>query len=146
MFFYHFTDSRNLPSIKMRGLMSWKRLLSAGVVHWPASNDLSRDLDERVNLGNYVRLCLQPEHPMAYRAQKDGRIRDVVWLQVDGAVARWSATKFSSDNATSSRAVVDGKLETALQSRSNQAEVLVEGGINPRWIKFPGEWVYTVGF
>lgn len=120
--------------------MSWKRLLFNGIDHWPASSQQSRYLDERDGLGNYVRLCKQPDHPMAYVARKEGRIKDFVWLQIDGEVAKWRATKFSNDNAVGNHAMISYDPDTALKSLSIQAEILVEGGINVRWIKFPGEW------
>lgn len=120
--------------------MSWKRLLSNGIEHWPASNQLSRNLDKRINMKNYVRLCRQPNHPMAHKALIDGRINDFVWLQIDGVVANWQTTRFSSDNATRNYVNINDDPDTALGSFSPQAEILVEGGINVRWIKFPGEW------
>ena len=139
---YHFTDPRNLPSIQKHGLLSWKRLLSRGILHHPASNTLSRELDDRHNLGDYVRLCVRREHPMAARAVIERRIIDFVWLEVDIAVIRWTATRFSNDNAASNRALVNTDPKTAMESPSNQAEVLVCGGLAVRWISFPSECIH----
>ena len=136
---YHFTDPRNLPSIRKYGLLSWKRLLSRRIDHYPASNALSRELDDRHNLGDYVRLCVRREHPMASRAVFERRIIDFVWLEVNIAVIRWGSTRFSNDNAASNRALVNSDPKTAMESSSNQAEVLVCGGLGVRWITFPSE-------
>lgn len=74
---------------------------------------------------------------MAQRALYEGRIHDYVWLEVDDIVVRWRATLYSSDNAVANRAVVNEDPRTALDSESIQAEVLVLGGLNVKWITFP---------
>lgn len=134
---YHFTDRRNLLSILAHGLLSWDRLITKKIKHWPASNDLSRNLDQRANLNDYVRLCVRREHPMLAKALNEGRIQDCAWLEIDEAVIRWPTTRFSNDNATSNRAVIDSNPSTALGSSSNQAEVLVLSTLGTQWIKFP---------
>ncbi|RRV29286.1 DUF4433 domain-containing protein [Pseudomonas sp. o96-267] len=134
---YHFTDSRNLESIRRYGLLSWKRLLARGMAHWPASSEDSRKLDARSNLEDYVRLCTRREHPMAARALYEGRIQDYVWLEVSEVVTRWKATLYSSDNAVAHRSIINNDPRTALESCSVQAEVLVLGGVNSKWITFP---------
>lgn len=114
-------------------------MLDRGMRHWPASNELSRNLDRQRNLEDYVRLCLRPEHPMATCAILERRVDRLVWLEVSDAVLHWRATLFSSDNATSNRAIINRDWRTAYKSESNQAEVLVEGSLNVRWIIFPVE-------
>jgi len=135
--FYHFTDSRNIPSIRRYGLLSWKRLVEKNIAHWPASSENSRWLDLRINLQDYIRLCKQPNHPMAHKAIQEGRIQDFVWLEIDDVVINWRATLYSSDNAVAHRAVINSNSRTALDSNSMQAEILVLGGLNQKWIKFP---------
>ena len=134
---FHFTDSRNLESIRELGLLSWKRLLQKKITHWPASSEDSRTLDARLNLQDYIRLCLRPDHPMARRAIYEGRIRDYVWLEIDPNVVHWKSTLFSSDNAVAKRAIINSDYKTSLESPSIQAEVLVHGRIDQRWITFP---------
>ncbi len=133
---YHFTDPRNIPSIRKHGLLSWRRLADRGIAHFPASSPLSRDLDERKGLADYVRLALRPEHPMAWRAVHEGRIEEFVWLKVDRTVMRFGAL-FSDKNAAAADATIDSNWSTALKSDDPQAEVLVPGFISPRWITFP---------
>lgn len=139
---YHFTDERNLPSIKQRGLVSWQRLVSRRIQHWPASSEDSRRYDERRNLQDYVRLCLRKEHPMAYIAVREGRIEKYVWLEISDEVMKWRATLFSDDNAVAHRANIDNNPRTALDSSSIQAEVLVHAGVNANWITFPKVSLY----
>lgn len=135
---FHFTDSRNLPSIRRFGLRSWQFLQDHDVRHFPASNAASRNLDRRAGLQDYVRLCLRPFHPMEYRAchDPDRDIERIMWIVVDPIVIQWKATLFSSDNATSKRARIDADPWTAFASDSEQAEILVKGWIDRRWLRF----------
>ncbi len=137
MALYHFTDPRNIPSIKKYGLLSWRRLVDRGIIHFPASSELSRELDERKQLDDYVRLCLRPEHPMAYRAIHEDRVDGLVWLKVDRTVARFRSTLFSDRNAAATGAIINSDWATAFKSDDPQAEVLVEGFIGTKWIEFP---------
>lgn len=134
---YHFTDARNLASIKRHGLLSWRKLLDRKIPHHPASNELSRTLDQKKGLDNYVRFCRKPEHPMAGQARFEGRVGNLVWLEISDAITNWRATKFSNRNATASNATISSERSTALESDCVQAEILVEGALAPRWISFP---------
>ena len=134
---FHFTDSRNLPSIQKNGLLSWNRLVGRNIEHWPASSEDSRKLDARSNLEDYIRLCTRREHPMAARALYEGRIRDYVWLEISDVVTQWVTTLYSSDNAVAKRAIINNDPLTALNSNFIQAEVLILTRLDPRWITFP---------
>ena len=134
---FHFTDSRNLVSIRQYGLLSWKRLVARKIVHWPSSSEDSRRLDARSNLQDYVRLCTGKDHPMAARALHERRIQDYVWLEISDEIIRWRANLFCNDNAVANRTIINGEPNTALQSDSVQAEVLILGGLNAKWIAFP---------
>lgn len=136
-FLYHFTDPRNIPSIKKYGLLSWYELNKKNIYHIPASNSLSRNLDTRRNLEDYVRLSLNTNHPMFARAINEGRVKNLVWLKIDPIVMNFPDTLFSNDNATSNRAVIINNKDTALKSNSSQAEVLVKKRIDPKYIIFP---------
>lgn len=137
MTLYHFTDSRNLPSIRKYGLLSWKRLVRRNIMHWPASSEDSRILDARLNLEDYIRLCTRREHPMAFRALHEGRIQNYVWLEISDTVTQWKATIYSNDNAVAKRAIINNDPRTALESNSIQAEILVLGDLNAKLINFP---------
>lgn len=105
---YHFTDSANIGSIiNQEALLSWKESEKIGLnVPNPGGNSLSRDLDTRKDLEDYVRLCFIDDHPMLHFAQKEGRIIDPVWIEVDPIVALWDNTLFSNMNATSTQATI----------------------------------------
>lgn len=144
--FYHFTDRRNLENIKkMGGLYSWDYLLKSesknSVIF--GSNELSRNLDKRYNLQNYVRLSFCKEHPMMYVAMNDDRIEDPVILEIDIAVAIFKNTLFSDRNAVDTYHNRGGDIENLnkirfdvfkrsyfdlddMEKKYYQAEVLVE--------------------
>ncbi len=134
---YHFTDSRNVESIKKHGLLSWPILLERGIQHFPGSDEDSRDHDRRKKLHYYVRLARTREHRMAYVAVNERRIHELVWLEIDDMVTRWRATLFSDRNATANEAVIDEERATAFSSQDTQAEVLIKESLNPKWITFP---------
>lgn len=135
--FYHFTDPRNLPSIKKYGLLSWELLIKKGISHIPSSNSLSRELDKKRNLSNYVRLTLRQYHPMYDVALNDKRVKSLIWLKINPKVIELQGVLFSSDNATSKRSIINTEQATAINSTSTQAEVLIENKIDPKYITFP---------
>lgn len=137
MSLYHFTDSRNIGSIKEHGLHSWWRLLGKQIEFFPASTRESRNMDQRKGLHNYVRLCREPYHPMAYVAKNEGRIGYYQWLEIDESVVSWNSTKFSDINAVANNAEVGDDLKIFEESDDPQAEVLVYGSLNTNWITFP---------
>ena len=74
---------------------------------------------------------------MAIRALYENRIKDYVWLEISDDVTRWKATLYSSDNAVANRSIINSDPNTALDSDSIQAEILILGGLNAKWINFP---------
>ena len=66
----------------------------------PGGNELSRDLDSRKGLGDYVRLSFARDTPMMHVAQKDGRLKSPYTLEVDPEVMCWAGTLLSDGNAT----------------------------------------------
>lgn len=134
---FHFTDSRNLPSIKKFGLLSWELLEHRNISHVPASNSLSREIDARKNLQGYVRLCIQPAHKMAYIAQQERRVVELVWLSIDPVILRWKTTLFSDRNAAHKEAIINGNPNTALRSEYPDPEVLIQNALSSKWISFP---------
>lgn len=84
--FFHFTDTRNLPSIQRHGLLSMRSLREQGHVVSPGGNDWSLDADRRSGMDGYVHLCFFREHPMEYVALKEGRILASRFLKIAPAV------------------------------------------------------------
>lgn len=101
---YHFTDRANVKSIiQNRGLYSWDYCLKKGInIDRPGGDSLSRSLDKRYNLENYVRLSVTDQHPMMYAALNSGRITDPVILTIDPELIYLKRTMFSNTNATKS--------------------------------------------
>jgi hypothetical protein len=82
---YHFTDQRNLPSIRNTGgLYSTERLALMGIGGFhPGGNEQSLESDMRFGMDKFVHLCLKSEHPMEYLARRDGRIESTAWLSIN---------------------------------------------------------------
>ncbi len=98
--FYHFTDERNLFSIrKFGGLCSWYYSTQNDInIANPGGDGLSRDLDSKQGLQDYVRLSFCSDHPMAYHLKQSGA--SLVLLKIDIKVAAFVDTQFSNVNAT----------------------------------------------
>ena len=103
---YHFTDKRNILSIKKHGgLYSWSYCAAHKItIPVPASNDLSKSLDTQKGFEDYVRLSFNPFQPMMYVVKKKG-VHPVV-LEISPEVIYWLDTQFSNINATANNAIV----------------------------------------
>lgn len=95
---YHFTDKRNLPSIRQKGLLSYKQIKrqEIAVVAF-GGNQWSRDADEIFGMDHYVHLCFFDEHPMEYVARNEKRIEDSVFLQISPEILRIEGVKITLD-------------------------------------------------
>lgn len=81
--FYHFTDSRNVPSIRATGIHSTRALSDLGVtVIARGGNDWSQEADLLCGMDAFVHLCFDQSHPMEYAARQDGRIQSSVFLKI----------------------------------------------------------------
>lgn len=105
---YHFTDRNNLESIiKSGGLYSWADCDTHNIyIQKPGGNQLSRNLDMRDGLQDYVRISFVVQHPMMYAAMNDGRISNPVILEIDPEVVYWQHTQYADRNATKDGAQV----------------------------------------
>src|SRR5690606_3348816 len=99
---YHFTDRANIDYIKLHGgLFSWQHLRKAGIeVPYEGGGSLSKDLDRRYGLEDFVRVCFTENHPMMYVARNEGRIPNPVILKINTEVCEFQNTKFANMNAT----------------------------------------------
>lgn len=102
-YLYHFTDSRNIPSIKIHGgLFSWYYCQKHGITIPCQGGDYdSRELDKKYGLEDYVRLSFCNDHPMAYRLKLSGS--DIIILRIKADVALLKDTQFSDMNAADKR-------------------------------------------
>jgi hypothetical protein len=102
---YHFTDTRNLPSIKaMGGLYSMERLTHLNAQNVvPGGNDWSLSADVMFGMNRYVHLCFRRNHPMEFRAREREQIKQTLWLFVDAqSIFNMAGVKFSPDVANKS--------------------------------------------
>lgn len=102
-YLYHFTDKRNIPSIKRHGgLLSWHYCHTHGIsIPCQGGDSDSRELDKKYGLEDYVRLSFCDDHPMAYRLRQSGS--DIVVLRISVDVALLKDTQFSNMNAADKR-------------------------------------------
>jgi hypothetical protein len=112
--FYHFTDARNLPSIRQHGLLSAQvlDLLSISVAA-PGGNELSRSLDRTNGMDGYVHLCFDSNHPMEFAARQDGRIQSCHWLRIAPSVIKLPGVLVTAEVANKT-GVVPGKPQDLL--------------------------------
>lgn len=109
--FYHFTDRKNLESIRKNGgLYSWSYCEKNNIsIPVPGGSSMSRSLDIRHHLEDYVRLSFCEDHPMAFRLKEKGA--DLVLLKIKTDVATLKDTLFSDINATDNDHHHGGKLD-----------------------------------
>ena len=93
---YHFTDRRNLDSIRqLGGLIPLAELEGRSVaIPAPGSDEGSRAVDRHRNLHQYVHLCFKSNHPMEHVARQQGRIGDTIFLQIHASVVQWDGVLF----------------------------------------------------
>jgi ssDNA thymidine ADP-ribosyltransferase, DarT len=96
---YHFTDRRNLVSIRAQGgLHPLSDLVKRGVnIPAPGGNQWSRDADELKDMNRYVHLCFRGNHPMEFLARQDGRIGDSIFLEIHPSVMQYAGVMFTPD-------------------------------------------------
>lgn len=153
-YFYHFTDKRNLESIrKIGGLYSWQYCEDHNIeIARPGGDSTSRSLDRRHGLQDYVRVSFCTDHPMKWILEQQGY--DMVLLKVKIDVACLEGTLFSDINATDNNHHHGGTLADlqrinipATQQnfvsresdifKQHQAEVMVKTFIPLEYIEMP---------
>lgn len=104
--FFHFTDMRNLPSIRQHGLLSTQELKKRGIVV-PAfgGNQWSLDADRAKGMDAFVHLCFMVGHPMVSHAVADGRFQRVIYLKVRPDIIKQPGVMMTIDVANQSGVV-----------------------------------------
>ena len=150
-YLYHFTDRRNIPSIKSHGgLFSWYYCKKNNITIPCQGGDYdSQELDKKYGLEDYVRLSFCDDHPMAFRLQQSGS--DIVVLKIKVDVALLKDTLFSDINAADKLHTHGGKLEDLkkvnfnatkrnyvrkddIDFKPHQAEVMVKTFVSKKYI------------
>ena len=81
---YHFTDSRNVASIRQHGLLSLAALHDRGIAVAACGGDEdSRRVDARLGLDRFVHLSIMDQHPMEKIARDRGSIVAARYLRID---------------------------------------------------------------
>lgn len=86
--FYHFTDKKNLDSIKALGLLCTSELRRLRLLETVVTGGDATSLATDVQKGNdkYVCLCFTKKHPMYYVASQRGV--DPTWISIDPEVIK----------------------------------------------------------
>jgi hypothetical protein len=72
----------------------------------PGGNQWSQDADGMSGVDSYVHLCFRSNHPMEFLARQAGQIQDTIFLQINPAVIHYDGSKFTSEVANKSGAVL----------------------------------------
>lgn len=109
-YLYHFTDKRNIPSIKRHGgLFSWYYCKNNNInIPCQGGDFKSMNLDKKYKLEDYVRLSFCDDHPMAHRLRQSGSNIKVLRIKIDAALLK--DTLFSDINAADKRHTHGGSL------------------------------------
>jgi hypothetical protein len=96
---WHFTDKSNIDLIKKHnGLLSFGELERRGIeIPISGGNDWSHDADKTKGVHEYVHLAFVDDHPMLYRAKKEGRIPNPIWLKIKSSILLQEGVRFCSD-------------------------------------------------
>jgi hypothetical protein len=114
-YLFHFTDGRNLPSIKKYGILSSATSEKEKVKVIARGGDaMSLNSAKRLGLDGYVSLSMTDNHPMSYVAERAKRIRDVTYLSIRPEILRVEGTKACLVVANTNGAEILG-LEEALE-------------------------------
>ena len=92
--FFHFTDIRNIPSIKERGLLPKRDLDDLSIGFTAVSNGWSQDADLYRGLDAFVHLCFRDNHPMAFARQG---CNTIVFLTISCNVMFYDNVLFTND-------------------------------------------------
>lgn len=133
--FFHFTDTRNIPSIRDNGgLYSIAELKKRAItVPAPGGNEWSHDADGYKNVDRYVHLCFRPTHPMEFVARRDGRIISATFLQIHPEILERPGVMFAPDVANKAGVPIYPMAEAkdkidfeVLYTRTNWSDVAIQ--------------------
>jgi hypothetical protein len=102
---FHFTDERNLQSIRDYGaIFSSRTMREMGLEFQSGGNQWSIDQDLRTGVDRYVHLCWDHGHPMAFYIRNREGSPKVTYLKIDRKILELEGVMFSPDVANSATA------------------------------------------
>lgn len=144
---FHFTDRKNLDSIKKLGLISKKKLDEGGIKYKSTHEGYRKIL-------NYVSLSLTDNNPMIYSALKENRITNPIIIRIDSEVLYLKYTIFytSYSNALNSEKgssfnffrskIIHRDVNSDSDIDVRKQEILVPEEIDVKYIKGFYSWRY----
>lgn len=149
---FHFTDERNIASIKAAGLLTTRTITQFGIATVTGGDSASLQIDQQKGLDAYISLSFCRSHPMSHVAREEGRIQTIRILTVCPSVLLWEGVLIADQVATANAAII-GRADEMIpkmdlvatyqrldwgtqegQSRRNAAEkweALIPKGIHP---------------
>lgn len=103
---WHFTDHRNVASIRALGLLRTTELRRRGIGTVMGGDEASLSIDAHKGFDGYVRLGFLRNHPMTHVAITAGRIEQVRHLRVSPKVMLTPGTLISDRVATANEAII----------------------------------------
>lgn len=104
---FHFTDSRNIPSIQQHGLLPTVAINEMGLDVVTGGDAISLQIDHQKGLDAFVSLSFCRSHPMAHVAREEGRIESVRILTICPSVLVRPGVLFADQIATANDAKID---------------------------------------
>lgn len=106
---YHFTDTRNIPSIVKHGILSASERAKVNILdNVSGGNDWSHDQDIRKGLTDYVHLCFFDTHPMEYHARSEGRLNETYFIKVLPDIIDREGVKFCAGVSNAADSIIFG--------------------------------------
>lgn len=103
---FHFTDSRNIPSIAGSGLLATAELRQRGIDVVIGGDADSLGIDTHKGLDKFVRLSFCRTHPMSHVAKKRGSIETVRILTIKPDVLLRDGVRIADQVATANEAII----------------------------------------
>lgn len=103
---YHFTDSRNIDSIRELGLFPTREINVRSIAAVTGGDAVSLSIDAQKGLDGHVSLSFCPSHPMSHVAQGEGRIQGLRILHVCPSVLLRDGALVADQVATANDATI----------------------------------------
>lgn len=103
---FHFTDSRNIPSIAQHGLLSTAQCIQLGLPMVTGGDTDSLGIDRYRGFDQFVRLSFCRSHPMSHVARERGTIEQLRILTISPSVLLREGVRMSDRVATDNDAQI----------------------------------------